>query len=848
MSQEAIAVFSSRPNPHAGGNRLMRWWGSLPAARQDRIAALSPVLSILLFLVAIATTFAYLRTEEQGRERNAMLQDMDYAQQRLKMRLLEEQEQLLGLTMSYGGGVMSEEEFLAQAQALVNRYPEIYAMTWFSPSKQVLSGYATPALVNSLLYANGAALHISAADPRAFTQARQSHQPVYSAPIIQASQEVGTGVQEKTASLQLLIPAGTPDDFRGMLVVEYSVDGILRYGLPNETRTKYLVALFSTRGEFLTGALPPKVETKTMLPWVQRRTQQQSVALEPLGDGMLLRVQSLAVRQGSVSNMLLWLVGGLSLLTAYMLFVNWRHTRLRAKAQQALQHEIAFRRAMENSMPVGMRALDLEGKVTYVNPAFCKITGWGEDEQIGQLPPYPYWPDGVEESPHENSPSVFDDYGAADVQYRLQRKSGAYFDARIHSLPLLNEWGQQTGWMSSMTDVTEATTIRQQLSEAHDRFTAVLEAFVGAVSVIALPDQRLLFLNKNYRDWFGQTAAGHLLLARQQTLLRSSNRLIRSGDSIPPENEVTEFEYFVQPQNRWLGVRTRTMTWTDGKPAQLLIANDITARKQAEAVAAAHTERAMASSHLITMGEMASSVAHELNQPLTAITNYCNGMIARIESQQVSTEDLIEPLRKTAKQAARAAQIILRIRAFVKRSAPNRALAHPADLIHEAYELFELELRKRQAQFVMQLADGLPQLSLDPILIEQVLVNLVKNAAEAMDMAGIAEDARRIQLQVALSEDASMVIFSVQDSGKGLSPEVEKHLFDAFYSTKKEGMGIGLNLCRSIIEAHGGKLTAQNLYNETDIVTMGEVLGCRFSFTLPVQTSLRHEESAPQAL
>ena len=256
----------------------------------------------------------------------------------------------------------------------------------------------------------------------------------------------------------------------------------------------------------------------------------------------------------------------------------------------------------------------------------------------------------------------------------------------------------------------------------------------------------------------------------------------------------------------------------------------------------------MASSHLITMGEMASSVAHELNQPLTAITNYCNGMIARIESQQVSTEDLIEPLRKTAKQAARAAQIILRIRAFVKRSAPNRALAHPADLIHEAYELFELELRKRQAQFVMQLADGLPQLSLDPILIEQVLVNLVKNAAEAMDMAGIAEDARRIQLQVALSEDASMVIFSVQDSGKGLSPEVEKHLFDAFYSTKKEGMGIGLNLCRSIIEAHGGKLTAQNLYNETDIVTMGEVLGCRFSFTLPVQTSLRHEESAPQAL
>ena len=93
-----------------------------------------------------------------------------------------------------------------------------------------------------------------------------------------------------------------------------------------------------------------------------------------------------------------------------------------------------------------------------------------------------------------------------------------------------------------------------------------------------------------------------------------------------------------------------------------------------------------------------------------------------------------------------------------------------------------------------------------------------------------------------------MVCFSVQDSGKGLAPEVEKHLFDAFYSTKKEGMGIGLNLCRSIIEAHGGKLTAQNLYNETDMIAMGEVLGCCFSFTLPVQALMPAGDTGPSAL
>ena len=848
MTEPVTAVFRTVSQPYARGNRLMRWWANLPSSRQDRLAALSPVLAILLFLVAIATTFAYLRAEEQARERSALLQDVDYAHQRLKMRLLEEQEQLLGLTMSYGGGLMSEEEFLAQAQAMVNRYPELYALTWLGSEGQAVGGYSTPVLVNSLLYANGAQLHISPVDEASFARARQSHQPVYSQPIIQASVDVDGQVQEKTASLQLLIPAGTPDDFRGMLVAEYSIDGLLRYGLPNETRAKYSVALFSNKGDFLTGALPSKPEKSFWFAWAQRRVLKQSIALEPLGDGLVLRAQSLVVRQGTFANMLLWMVGGLSLLTAYMLFVNWRHTRLRAKAQQALQHEIAFRRAMENSMPVGMRALDLAGKVTYVNPAFCKITGWDEAELINQLPPYPYWPEGVEESAHEDRPSVFDDYGAADVQYRLQRKSGAYFDARIHSMPLLNEWGQQTGWMSSMTDVTEATKIRQQLSQAHDRFTAVLEAFVGAVSVISLESQQLLFLNKNYHDWFGQTAAGHLLLARQQKNIRLAGRFARAGQAQPDE-EAAEFEYFVEPQNRWLGVRTRTMTWTDGKPAQLLIATDITPRKQAEAVAAAHTERAMASSHLITMGEMASSVAHELIQPLTAINNYCNGMISRIDGGQIAdVHDLIAPLQKTAKQAERAAQIILRIRAFVKRSAPNRALAHPADLVHEAYELFDLELRKRAAQFELVLAPDLPQLSLDPILIEQVLVNLVKNAAEAMDMAGIAENQRRVLLSVDWCEGGSMVRFSVQDSGKGLAPEVEKHLFDAFYSTKKEGMGIGLNLCRSIIEAHGGKLTAQNLYNETDMAAMGEVRGCCFSFTLPVQATALMNDSSPSAL
>ena len=126
------------------------------------------------------------------------------------------------------------------------------------------------------------------------------------------------------------------------------------------------------------------------------------------------------------------------------------------------------------------------------------------------------------------------------------------------------------------------------------------------------------------------------------------------------------------------------------------------------------------------MGEMASSVAHELNQPLTAIANYCNGMLSRIKGQQIEEKDLIWALEKTSHQAQRAGQIIQRIRTFVKRSEPNRTPSEVHSMVNEAVELAEIELRRRNVRLSHYVAARLPQLSVDPILIEQVLINLMK--------------------------------------------------------------------------------------------------------------------------
>jgi C4-dicarboxylate-specific signal transduction histidine kinase len=253
----------------------------------------------------------------------------------------------------------------------------------------------------------------------------------------------------------------------------------------------------------------------------------------------------------------------------------------------------------------------------------------------------------------------------------------------------------------------------------------------------------------------------------------------------------------------------------------------------AEEQSEVQAERAQASSRLITMGEMASSVAHELNQPLTAINNYCNGMVSRIKASQISQEELLGALDKTARQAHRAGQIIQRIRSFVKRSEPNRTLASVNNMVAEAVELAEIELRRRNVKLTQYVAPGLPSVMVDPILIEQVLLNLLKNAAESVDSAQRPTAQRLVKLRVAPAQIDGRVVteFKVIDSGAGIAPEVMARLYEAFYSTKAEGMGIGLSLCRSIVESHMGRMKAENLYNGQTLV------GCCFTFWLPMTDS-----------
>jgi PAS domain S-box-containing protein len=483
-----------------------------------------------------------------------------------------------------------------------------------------------------------------------------------------------------------------------------------------------------------------------------------------------------------------------------------------------------------------------------VNPAFCAMTGFSDAELIGRVPPFPHWPpERIEENNRLLQQELQGRSPAGGIEVKVMRKDESQFDARMYVSPLIDPKGLQTGWMTSMTNITEAKRVRDQLSASHERFTTVLEGLDAAVSVLSVQQGELLFANRSYRLWFGADARGHALLAGGDPGLPVIGGLSAfgdDGDSVDsfgglPTQELTEVgsdarEVFIEPLQKWFDVRARYLQWTDGRLAQMLIATDITGRRNAETQAAQQAEKAQVTSRLVTMGEMASSVAHELNQPLTAITNYCNGMVSRVKGDAIQKDDLIAALEKTARQAERAGQIIRRIRAFVKRSEPQRQPALAQTIVDDAVDLANIELRRRNVTIHVYVAQRLPTLMVDPILIEQVVLNLLKNAAEAIDSAGLPQARRTIELRVVprhTPEEGGVIEFSVTDSGPGLKEEVIGRLYEAFFSTKAEGLGIGLSLCRSIIESHRGRIRAQNLYN-------GDLaVGCRFSFTLPVETA-----------
>lgn len=513
-------------------------------------------------------------------------------------------------------------------------------------------------------------------------------------------------------------------------------------------------------------------------------------------------VMFVTIDQETRQQRLLMVVAALSLVIVFSLLALWRYTRFRTRAEAALIAETGFRRAMENSMSTGMRVFDMQGRIAYVNPAFCRMIGWNEADLIGRTTPFPYWLPGRNKQHQETLDLLLSGRTpSSGLEVEAQRRDGSRFTARMYVSPLRDPNGEQIGWMTSMTDITEPKRIREALTAAHERFMTVLEGLDDAISVVADTPEglELLFANRTYRRFFGAQSSGH------DELL--GGRLGRFTDET--------VELFSESAERWFEVHHRMLAWTDGRRVRLQVARDITERRTHEEASRVQQEKIQLTSRLTTMGEMASSLAHELNQPLTAIANYNMGAVAMLRAGNADPEKLLEALLKAAQQAERAGKIISRIREFVKRSEPRRQQVSVKQILDNAVSFADIDARKRQITIQQELPDTLTDVIADPILIEQVLLNLLKNGVEAM------ENSDYRTLHVVVTDRDPLIEIAVFDRGYGLrDPE---RLFEPFYSTKTEGLGMGLNICRTIIESHHGRLWADANPNG----------GTIFRFTLP---------------
>jgi PAS domain S-box-containing protein len=836
-SPPSLSTRAPRPPGAGNSNRFFwQWWRKQSPNQQDRYATLGPLVSVLLFLAAIIAAFWYLRNEELEREQESVKRDTEVVQQQIRLRMIESQEQLLRLAREISIKAVNSEQFMQQASDFVRARPEVISVSWKQADESIKAAHSAlnlylpaPQGLNLDPYSNASSydpLRDIQVPQSAFRQAKERNQPVYSQPYI-------NGLAARV--IQIQVPLIDSTGFIGTLSAEYSLEALMRYMVPREIVARHAMSLVQVGGEVLTSTVSASAESAAKPTFVHE------VIVTPVGNGLILRGMGFRTSTNLVGNTLFWMVVALSALTVWTLVGTLRHMRRRAQIQKTLVQETNFRRAMENSMLTGMRTIDLEGRITYVNPAFCAMTGFAEDELIGCVPPYPYWPkDRLDEFNRMFQQELLGRSPMGGIEVVMQRRDASQFDARMYVSPLIDAQGNQTGWMTSVTNITEAKRVRDQLTAAHERFTTVLEGLDAAVSVVSVQRGELLFANRSYRLWFGANPGAHSELTGGEfdpADLADGDESVDNFGNLPTQEltaaGVDAREIYMESAQKWFDVRARYIQWTDGHLAQMLIATDITARRQAEEASARQAEKAQFTSRLITMGEMASTVAHELNQPLAAISNYCSGMVSRIKSDNISTEGLIEALEKTSRQAQRAGQIIHRIRQFVKRSEPQRQPARARDIIEAVLELAGFEMRRRRVTLNSTIAQRLPTLMVDPILIEQVLLNLLKNAAEAIDSAQMPQSRRHVDLRVQLrkTEDQGQVVeFVVTDAGPGMKDEMRSRLFEAFHSSKAEGLGIGLSLCRSIIESHHGRIAAENIYNGST------VLGCRFTFTLPVDS------------
>jgi PAS domain S-box-containing protein len=497
----------------------------------------------------------------------------------------------------------------------------------------------------------------------------------------------------------------------------------------------------------------------------------------------------------------------------------------RKQTEEALvESEEKFRTLAEQSP--NMIFINQGGQVVYANKRCEETMGYSREEFYSADFDYmslivPEYKEAIRKAFCEHT----EGREVTPFEYAVITKDGKRIES-FYTTKLIKYKGENA-ILGTIMDITERRRIEEALRDSEEKFRTLVEDTLQGVIIIQ--DGRVIFANPSAQRMVDYTFEELSQLSAEEgaklihpedreTLLQHLEKRLR-GEGAP---ETLVYRVIRKGgEVRWVE-GTVSVTEYGGKPAMQIYNTDITEGKFAEEQLRQIRMELEHTSRLITAGELTTGLAHELNQPLCAASNYADACSRLLSRKNIDVAKIKELVQEIAKQTNKAGDIIRHIRKLVRKHEPVRTKAHINSIVREVLKLEAAEANQQNVKIKTKLGEGIPEVLVDVIEVEQVLMNLISNAFEAMVETPI--EKRELEIQTSLSGDGYILV-SVEDTGKSLSEEAKEKLFDSFFTTKPDGLGIGLSLSRSIVESHGGQIYAKPNHEG----------GAVFQFTLPVK-------------
>jgi two-component system sensor kinase FixL len=496
--------------------------------------------------------------------------------------------------------------------------------------------------------------------------------------------------------------------------------------------------------------------------------------------------------------------------------------------------DTTFERLVDAVADYAIFMLDPRGHISTWNTGAEHITAWRKDEILGRHFSVFHTPEDLASGKAVRALELAHETGRFEEQGIRIRQDGTTFLAHVSLTPLKDAAGQLLGYAKVTRDITERVAAEEALKTREAHLRSILETVPDAMIVI----------DEQARIQFFSAAAERLFDFTAQEVIGENIKLLMPNP-YRDQHDTYMSRYLTTGERKIIGIgRVVVGQRKDGStfPMELAVGEmrsggqryftgfirDLTERQRTEARLQELQSELVHMSRFTALGEMASTLAHEINQPLTAIANYlkgCRRILQRMEGDEVPM--LQNAVNEAADQALRAGQVIRHLREFVTRGESERHIENLPKLVEEASALALVGAKEKGVRVTFSLDSDASLVLADRIQVQQVLLNLIRNAIEAM------QDAPQRVLVVAtrLLPDDHLIEISVSDTGTGIAPEIVDQLFQPFITTKKHGMGVGLSICRTIVESHGGKIWVESKPN----------LGTSFRFTL---RSISQEELA----